>query len=94
MAILGWFEKLVFKITYFLSVLISGTFGHGLGIYELFFVQQLVFGTGIIGLELAWLFKGIIAYRFILKGQIDKHQEWMVRNLCSHFRLCILTYRK
>jgi uncharacterized membrane protein len=67
-------------MVYFVSVLISGAFGHALGIYRLFFAQQLIFGSGIIGLALAWLFTGIIAYRFIRKRQIEKHKEWMIRN--------------
>jgi uncharacterized membrane protein len=77
-------HRLMGKI-YFLAVLISGTFGLALGIYRLFFMQQLVFGSGIIGLALAWLFTGIVAYRFIRKGQIKKHQEWMIRNYVVTF---------
>lgn len=77
--------------TYLLAVLISGTFGLGLGIYRLFFMQQLVFGSGIIGLALAWLVTGVIAYRFIRKGQIQKHQEWMVRNYVVTF--AFVTFR-
>ncbi|WP_373495204.1 DUF2306 domain-containing protein [Aquiflexum sp.] len=83
-------HRLMGKI-YFLSVLISGTFGLGLGIYRLFFAQQLVFGSGIVGLALAWLFTGIIAYRFIRNRQIKKHQEWMVRNYVVTFGF--VTYR-
>lgn len=83
-------HRLMGKI-YFFSVMISGTFGLALGIYRLFIGQQLVFGSGIIGLALAWLFTGIIAYMFIRKGQITKHQEWMVRNYVVTFGF--VTYR-
>ncbi|WP_114748053.1 DUF2306 domain-containing protein [Pleomorphovibrio marinus] len=77
--------------TYLLAILLSGTFGLGIGINKLFFLQQLVFGSGIIVLALAWLFTGFTAYWFIRDGQVKKHQEWMIRNYVLTF--AFVTYR-
>nr|MBI1228478.1 DUF2306 domain-containing protein [Cytophagales bacterium] len=76
---------------YLVAVLLSGIFGLLMGTYRTFFLDQVVFGTGTMGLALAWLTTAIVAYSYIRKGLVEKHKEWMVRNYVVTFGF--VTYR-
>lgn len=76
---------------YLVAVLLSGILGLLMGTYRTFFLNQVVFGTGTMGLALAWLTTAIVAYSYIRNGLVEKHKEWMVRNYVVTFGF--VTYR-
>ena len=73
---------------YLLCVILSGT----AGLYLAFFatggiVAQLGFG----GLAISWLTTAILAYTSVRRGQIDAHQNWMIR--CYALAFAAVTLR-
>lgn len=41
--------------------------------------------TGFLGMSTAWLFTGYIAWRAILRREIESHRRWMLRNFAVTF---------
>lgn len=65
---------------FLLSVLISGTASIYLSIFDsLLRKGEFTFGTGMIGLVLAWFITGGMAYWSIRKRNFIQHKEWMIR---------------
>jgi uncharacterized membrane protein len=67
---------------YLISVSVSGT----AGLYISFFATGgIIPSLGFGGLAIAWLASSAIAYISIRKGNIDRHQQWMVRSYAVTF---------
>lgn len=65
---------------FFLSVLISGSASIYLAIFDNILRKgEFTFGTGMLGLVLAWFITGGLAYWSIRKKNFIQHKEWMIR---------------
>jgi uncharacterized membrane protein len=74
-------HRIVGKI-YLISVSVSGS----AALYITFFATGgVVPALGFAGLAIAWLTSSSIAYIIIRKGNIDRHQQWMVRSYALTF---------
>ncbi len=67
---------------YLIAVLFSGLAGLYLSFHA---TGGWIASFGFGGLALSWLFTSTQAYRFILKKDIDAHQQWMIRSYAVCF---------
>lgn len=67
---------------YLLAVLLSGLAGLYLSFHA---TGGLIASLGFGGLALSWLFTTQMAYRSILKKEIDAHERWMIRSYALCF---------
>jgi uncharacterized membrane protein len=71
---------------YLLSVLISALFSAYLSIADLILDRKwFTFGTGLLGLALAWLITSGMAFFAIKNRNISQHKEWMIRSYVVTF---------
>jgi len=61
---------------YLSSVAVAGC----MGMYLAYIHQELLDKIWVFALALTWLLTGAMAFAAVLKGNIDTHRQWMVRN--------------
>ena len=88
------FHRIIGKI-YLLAVLISGTSATYLAVFDnLIRKGEFLFGTGTLGMALAWFITGGMALWAIKKRNFSQHREWMIRSyvLTANFILFRLLF--
>ena len=67
--------------TYLISVLIGGLAAITLAITKVIMIEHAIaFGTGLMGLGIAWLFTSSMAFWAVKKRNFAQHREWMIRS--------------
>ena len=88
------FHRFIGKI-YLTAILLSGIAAFHLVIFDkLLRNGEFLFGTGVLGMALAWFITGGMAFWSIKNKNILQHKEWMIRNyvLTSNFIIFRLIY--
>ena len=67
--------------TYLICVLISALTAIYLAVFHNLIANgHFMFASGILGMALAWLITGGMAYWAIINRNINQHKEWMIRS--------------
>jgi uncharacterized membrane protein len=67
--------------TYLLAIILSGIMAFFLIIFDNLLIKgEFIFGTGTLGLALAWFITAGMAFWAIKKRNIIQHKEWMIRS--------------
>ena len=73
--------------TYLLACAVGGVSG---GAIAMFSSSGPVAGVGFLGLAVSWLAAGILGYRAIRSGDVDRHRRWMTRSFALTYAAVML----
>jgi uncharacterized membrane protein len=73
--------------TYLLACAVGGVSG---GAIAMFSSSGPVAGAGFLGLAVSWLAAGMLGYRAIRSGDVDRHRRWMTRSFALTYAAVML----